>query len=324
MREKEMKRNLNVAVLLLGLCMMLSACRNQAETAGGESLPGDQKEICLLEEDRKTIRIPGIKDSYRILVINDLHIVETETNREIPKETKDAIQARYDSFVDSNGTASREQWEHLSDQIQDDAPDAVVLAGDLVDFYSPENLETLKNSLDKIEAPVIYTRADHDYGTWYMEEDRKTVKKQEAAICDNSRVILQEFPDFLIVGINNSTSQMTKAGLRALKKIWAKGKPVILITHVPLDSLTDRGLSEESKKLWGDRALLWGKGCYYEPNETTQNYLDMVLGEDSPVVAVVSGHLHFPYTIQLNDRITEYVFDASYKGKMGILTVSGD
>ena len=319
-----MKRNISFAVLLLGLCMMLSACRSQAEMAGEESLSDSQKEACTLEEDRKTIRIPGIKDSYRLLVINDLHIVETETDQKIPKETKDEIQARYESFADTSGVASREQWEWLSDQIQDYDPDAVVLAGDLVDFYSPENLETLKDGLDKIEAPVIYTRADHDYGTWYIEEDRKTVKKQEAAICDNSRVILQEFPDFLIVGINNSTSQMTKAGLRALKKIWAKEKPVILITHVPLDSLTDRGLYEESKKLWGDRALLWGKDCYYEPNETTQKYLDMVLGEDSPVVAVISGHLHFPYTIQLNDRITEYVFDASYKGKLGILTVSGD
>lgn len=319
-----MKRNISFAVLLLGLCMMLSACRSQAKMAGEESLSDSQKEACTLEEDRKTIRIPGIKDSYRLLVINDLHIVETETEREIPKETKDEIQARYESFADTSGVASREQWEWLSDQIQDYDPDAVVLAGDLVDFYSPENLETLKDGLDKIEVPVIYTRADHDYGTWYIEEDRKTVKKQEAAICDNSRVILQEFPDFLIVGINNSTSQMTKAGLRALKKIWEKEKPVILITHVPLDSLTDRGLYEESKKLWGDRALLWGKDCYYEPNETTQKYLDMVLGEDSPVVAVISGHLHFPYTIQLNDRITEYVFDASYKGKLGILTVSGD
>lgn len=47
----------------------------------------------------------------------------------------------------------------------------------------------------------------------------------------------------------------------------------------------------------------------------------MVLVEDSPVAAVFAGHLHFKYTVPLNENITEYVLDKSYGGNIGVITV---
>ena len=47
----------------------------------------------------------------------------------------------------------------------------------------------------------------------------------------------------------------------------------------------------------------------------------MVYAEDSPVVAVVGAHLHFAHEDQLNERMIQYVFDASYKGTVGVLKI---
>ena len=125
-----------------------------------------------------------------------------------------------------------------------------------------------------------------------------------------------------MVGINNNTSQISKKGLKKIKEVWQQGKPVILAMHVPLLSQLSDDLDKASKEAWQDRALIWGnKDCYYEPNERTQEFLDMVFAEDSPVVAVIGAHLHFAHEDQLNDKIVQYVFDASYKGTVGVITV---
>ena len=47
----------------------------------------------------------------------------------------------------------------------------------------------------------------------------------------------------------------------------------------------------------------------------------MVFAEDSPVVAVIGAHLHFAYDDQLTEKIPQYVFDASFKGTVGVITV---
>ena len=72
--------------------------------------------------------------------------------------------------------------------------------------------------------------------------------------------------------------------------------------HVPLKSKVDDGLSDASKAAWQNRALLWGADCFYNPDEVTQQFLDKVFAEDSPVVAVIGAHLHFAYEDQLAER----------------------
>ena len=98
-------------------------------------------------------------------------------------------------------------------------------------------------------------------------------------------------------------------------------KPIILTMHVPLKSQVNDGLSDASKTVWQDRALLWETDFFYSPDEVTQQFLDMVFAEDSPVVAVIGAHLHFAYDDQLTEKIPQYVFDASFKGTVGMITV---
>lgn len=109
-----------------------------------------------------------------------------------------------------------------------------------------------------------------------------------------------------------------------LKEIFAQGKPIILVTHVPFNSKIDDSLDKASKAGW-QRNLTWDEaGTAYIADENTKEFLNMLYAENSPVKAVIAGHLHFKNTVKLNENITQYVFDATFKGNIGILNVMGE
>ena len=296
------KRNL-IAGMLLG--MVLCATTVSAETVF----------------DEKEIEIPGLQKEYTIAVVNDQHIIVEDGD--YAKEKEEEVDSRYGLFCNEEGVHSSDAWQGIVEDVNNLQPDGVVLDGDMIDFFSQANLDCLMEGLKEIEAPAMYLRADHDLASWYSDTlTSKEISKKEKAAWEMDSVMVQDYDEFLVVGINNNTSQISKRGLKKIKEVWQKGKPVILAMHVPLQSQLSDDLDKASKEVWQDRALIWGnKDCYYEPNERTQEFLDMVFAENSPVVAVIGAHLHFAHEDQLNDKIVQYVFDASYKGTVGVITV---
>ena len=271
--------------------------------------------------DEKEIEIPGLQKEYTIAVVNDQHIIVEDGD--YAKEKEEEVDSRYGLFCNEEGVHSSDAWQGIVEEVNDLQPDGVVLDGDMIDFFSQANLDCLMEGLKEIEAPAMYLRADHDLASWYSDTlTSKEISKKEKAAWEMDSVMVQDYDEFLVVGINNNTSQISKKGLKKIKEVWQKGKPVILAMHVPLQSQLSDDLDKASKEVWQDRALIWGnKDCYYEPNERTQEFLDMVFAENSPVVAVIGAHLHFAHEDQLNDKIVQYVFDASYKGTVGVIKV---
>lgn len=270
--------------------------------------------------DNKEINIPDLKKEYKLIVVNDQHIIVPDGDYVADKSEE--INQRIALFSDADGKTSSETWPEIVDAINVEKPDGVILNGDMVDFFSEANLNCLMDGVKRIDAPVMYNRADHDLGIWYSDiYTDEDVQQREKKAWEMEDVMAQDFDEFIVVGINNNTSQLSEAGLQKVKEIWAEGKPIILTLHVPLKSTVDDGLSDASKAVWQDRALLWGTDCFYSPDEVTQQFLDMVFAEDSPVVAVIGAHLHFTYDDQLTEKIPQYVFDASFKGTVEVLTV---
>lgn len=135
------------------------------------------------------------------------------------------------------------------------------------------------------------------------------------AVCENSEVWNVDKGEFLVVGIDLSTSQITESALLQLEKIFATGMPVILVTHVPFDSIVDNGLSEAYLENQGYTDVS-GEDNNYVPNEIAQKFLNMVYAEDTSVQTVVVAYLHFAYDVQLTDSVLEYVFALSYERNM--------
>ena len=133
-----------------------------------------------------------------------------------------------------------------------------------------------------------------------------------------------ELPELCVAGLSNSTDQITESGLQQMKEILSKGKPVILLTHVPYKSLIDDSLQKASKKVWQERALVWGKDCNYRPDENTKKLMDIIYAEDSPVKEIVCGHLHFSWDGYITENIHEHVFSPAFSKKVGVITVRGE
>lgn len=269
------------------------------------------------------IHIPGLEKEYTFLWLSDMHII-TE-NDEIAVEDLETVEGRRESFKNAVGMYSDEFWLQLSDALDDWGADAFFFGGDMIDHAANANIACLKEGLDNLDTPYLYVRADHDYAPYYCAvKDEETIARLHAKIDGYEEISLIEFEDLCLVGINDSTRQISATALQKMKDICANEKPIILITHVPLNSLYDTSLEEEAKTVWGDRAFVWGENCAYTPDKITQEFIDLVCAEDSPVKEVLAGHLHFSWDGHLTENIGEHVFMPAYHGNIGIVKVGGN
>lgn len=318
-RFQKLKRNIIIAGILT-VCGCLSGCAAQKTDTKDNS--NRKEERSNLSEEEVTIHIPGLEKEYRFVFAADLHIIVE--NEEINSENLTEVRERAEGlFRSQEGISSAELWEKLPAILDSYHADAVLLGGDMIDFASAGNVECLKKGIDNIKTDTMYVRADHDYGKWYGRLDKAEIKKLHRQIDADEEVSLIEYPDLCIMGINNNTSQISSKALERIKEIFSLGKPVIIVAHVPFSPLEDTSLAEQSKQAWQDRVLLWGKDCLYEPDHNTQEFMDMLYAHDTPVKAVLSGHLHFSWDGVLTENTHQHVFGPAFEGKIGIVTVKG-
>ena len=191
-----------------------------------------------LHVDRIELDLPDVQNSYELLFINDMHVLKLDES--VVAESVETIRVRQDvMFRTRTGMASAEAWPKLSSILNNFSADGIILGGDMMDFVSPTNVQILSEGLSQITTPYIYLRADHDLGIWHSGgaismEDSIALHTSVSSYQD---MFIMEYPEFYVLGWNNSTSQLTNDGLDAALRIWNNGKPIILATHVPINSI---------------------------------------------------------------------------------------
>lgn len=269
----------------------------------------------------KTISVSGIEKEYKIAVVNDLHIIAP--NAEVSDEYTDLVMERYETMmVDANGIPSSENWYEMAGEINKLDADLVIFAGDMVDYASTTNIECLQHGMNVIDAPILYIRSDHDYSRHYtgdsLSEDE--VATLQSTIDGDPGIWEVDMGEFVVVGINKSWKSISDEALNQVENILNQEKPIILVTHVPYDSLVDKEFRRESYEVRGIYNL-WGLGDRYVPDENMISLLENVYADDTPIQAVLAGHLHFAYETNLTDNVAEYVFAPSYSGNIGVINV---
>lgn len=303
-------RKLIYSLIILFMVPLFSSCKTAPTKADAVSI----NEI--------NMQFEHITKTYRIVFLSDLHIISD--TKQADEEHHSTISNRKESMITPDGKTSEQYWPCLVQKINQLQPDVVILGGDMIDYMSSSNINTLKSGIDEIDTDVIYIRADHDYANWYNKEmSTNDIHSLSRIIDENQDIILYDLGEICIVGINNNTSQLSSDSLSTLQHFFDNNdKPVIVTCHVPLQSTLNHDLDEESKKVWQDRALIWGNNCYYIPDSNTRQAMDFIYNPDCQVKAILSGHLHFPYTGNLTETTTQYVFDAAYKGNLSLITIS--
>ncbi|MCC8028379.1 MAG: metallophosphoesterase [Lachnospiraceae bacterium] len=284
------------------------------------------------ELDEITLELDGISGEYSLLFLAD-NQANFDSREDLgwfgTKESR--------AFRDADGVASEDNLPGWIDYANAGEPDAVIFGGDILDIYTENNAARMYELLSCLEMPYLYTYGNHDsYVPW------------ENCFEDDAEAFLRLFPDgncefscldmddFYIVSVRDyaqdGTANVSAEALEAFRGVYNEGKPIILSIHVPVaaDGLTD--LAEEywggPSKLYdaGDgitvfESILLGEDCGYDMTPETQEFLELLLAEDSPVKLILAGHLHMAWSGQLENGTPQYVAAGAYENAGTVLTV---
>ena len=310
---------LAVCIALSGLAVLLVA---EITNLTGQDQRKDETVVKIMDENglsltEKEITIPGIDEEYQFLFLSDFH-GQVKTTEYIDVWNT-SVDDRIAMFSNGAGVPSFDQfsaWIQVANEME---TDAVLLGGDTIDYLTKENADRAYEELETLSMPYLYTMGNHDsydvLGSGkYQDRDKGLAKVFQDG--DYECQVL-DFDEFYIVSVNdkdsNARAKVSEQALEEFEKIYKERKPIILMVHVPFTTEKTEQLTLETKAKRGTERLL-GLGLDYELDETSREFYDMVLDEDSPVVAVLAGHIHFYHEDYLNDNILQIVSDTSSNG----------
>lgn len=266
--------------------------------------------------DETEIQI-GIGKEYKIVFVNDLHMqINTD---EIAEDQKELISARIKDFS-FDGLSTEDSWRCIPQVINRMDADFVIFGGDILDYCSEANAEALKKGLSELDVPYMYLRSDHDVEPYWLKDvDLARCTELQNGIAKNDAIMWEDLGEIIILGINYSQNNISEEALNIAKTVFEMEKPIIVATHIPFDQAEEIELKEFSEEVRDGRHLYWGIEGEKYPNENTMELMNMIYSEDSPVVAVLAGHLHERWEGILSNNTIEHVFAPCYKGNIGVV-----
>lgn len=268
---------------------------------------------------KERVEVEGLTKEYRLFFLADSHIALTDSRDDeavIEKESQRRESTRY------NGFYSEQYFDALVKEAGKRESDLLILGGDIVDSAMYASIEHVKKTLDAQKVPYVYYSGNHDfeYGSEYYSEKAYTeyLPRLEELNRKHSYQV-KEYEDLIVFTADDDSNKITPEALAAFKEVCAKGKPVVLGLHVPMEPVNgDTSLWEMTNQVWkesedGHSRVLLGVNSVY-PNETTTEFMNLVLDENSPVVLVLAGHIHFCHKDMLNDKTLQIVTGPAYEG----------
>ncbi|SEI97622.1 Calcineurin-like phosphoesterase [Lachnospiraceae bacterium A10] len=268
----------------------------------------------------REITIPNINREYDFIYISDLHVYASSVS-EIPSwgMTKDTRLGMFTCV--RNGMQSAEQlktWIAITNNMK---ADGLLLGGDIIDFGDDQNINWVQNQLSILEVPYVYTLGNHDsydYVTNSQNPDNGDLDKIFLDADKDCSYI--DYGEFIVCQINSSLNCVSADTLEKFKSVYYIGKPIILISHVPLYSEDDSMLKDRVETIYNNDRLI-GNGLDNVMDSDTQEFYELTTADNSPVIAVLGGHIHFQYDSMLNGWIPEYINSSAADGQGYLIRV---
>ena len=267
-----------------------------------------------------TLVIDGLKRPYEIFVLADKHISLCDSTDATFLEKANA---RRQAFWQESGKNAAKTFSNLVTYANESESDLTVLAGDIIDSAMSASIDFTQKQLKRLDMPYLYILGNHDfeYGKEYFTKTayREYFPRLTPLTGTNQQYVVKEYDDLVVIGINDQNNQIPKSAAKAVLPFLKGKKPVVFVLHVPLKPQFDNSqLERTSIDIWGASAkgkcrVLMGKGAC-EPNKTTRRFLKAVFAPDSPVAAVIAGHIHFYNQSQLDGKKQQVVCAAGYYG----------
>lgn len=273
------------------------------------------------------VPLEGLSKEYLVAWVSDLHLI---TDREPgPGGISDGalvdVIKRYNTLsITEDGVHAEELWPDIVKFLNKGNYDAVIFGGDMVDYGSTSNMAALTdgyNALRYEKEQILYIRADHDYGAWFVGDNFTQWDIYDLHKALDGDDLAQKYLDmgeFAIIGINNSTQNIVDDYFPIVEAQYAKaeaeGKPIVAVTHVPYASNVDESLKELSMQVRNKEYYWMG---HWQPNELMQQYLSFFFGDTPRAKQVLAGHLHAAWDGMITESVREHIFSPAYSGTVG-------
>lgn len=266
------------------------------------------------------LSIKGIGRAYNLFLIADTHISLCD---ERDAALLEKAETRRQAFARESGKNAARTFHNLITEAVNSDTDLTVFAGDITDSAMYASVEFVQKQVERLDMPYLYITGNHDfeYGDEYFSKKayRDYFPRLKGLTGTKEQYAVWENEDFIVAGINDKNNQFQKSAVDALLPLMQGDKPVVLVMHVPLQPQYEKSdLEQQADAVWGlsakgkCRVLIGETAC--KPNQTTQKLLDAVFAKDSPVAAVLAGHIHFYNQSMLNEKTAQIVSGAGYYG----------
>ena len=269
--------------------------------------------------------IPGLEGEYEFLVLADMHLVIK--TREDAGAYGVSADERINYFSNSKGVPSSEHLPQWVAYANEEKFDAVLMVGDMIDYYTEETVNYLYEEIAKLEVPYVFTMGNHElFSPWYESVPAESKIYELFSVDKNIAFQAFEYEEFTVCVIDNNEYQVNPMSYDVMKAYLEENaeKPVILLAHVPFYTENDKTLLEKSVSTWG-QALVIGEGeGTRDTTSVSRDFLSMILADESPVVAIFTGDNHFYHKGKLTDGVIQWVIEPSFTGNGMILEVKGE
>ena len=272
------------------------------------------------------VRIKGLTRNYTFFHLTDLHMGEFTPDEALtmPEERRSYAQHRFEFFA-REGQGAAALWNDYMARAKAEGTDLLLLTGDIIDFPSDANVKTLKEGIKNSGIPTLYVVDNHD---WSFADDYHT---QNAAslhlpkfnsLCNQSPHILWvEYEDLVVCAVDDSLDCVSKETVDTFMALCAMGKPVILIMHVPLYV---ESMEADCLASWRNLLMVGGKAYNGDDPQVKRFYEFVALSPNTPVKAVITGHLHFHHEDILPNGVPQIVTDKGYTGGCRVIRIVGE
>ena len=293
---------------------------------------GPAGSAALKEPSRYYLKLEGITRKYTIMHVTDVHVA-TAYPDESEEFLKEAELRGGAYFPPERGFSAADRLPMFFEKAAETGADAVLLTGDIIDFASRANLDRLSDALAASPVKAVYCLGNHDWSSMYNYHspehaaaiaanfdrivNRSGASDNAACLTLSPHYRLEDMGEFYIFAVDDSCDRIDPAALEAAKTIFVPGgKPVLVACHVPFWSQT---LEAPTRDYWRSVILIGGSGI--APDENTRAFMDLMLAPDSPVFAVIAGHIHFNHEDMLNAKIVQITTEEGHAGAYSVIEI---
>ena len=178
--------------------------------------------------------------------------------------------------------------------------DALLMAGDILDYISPANLRLFDAEMSRFPKPYLTVCGNHEYPENIPEGHLLSKAKQPWQTLD--------LGDMTVIAFDDSKRTITKEQNEKLLEVLSFGKPVLILIHIPI-------------KTEGNKERLEKAGEYFQLNYVNcppenLEFIDIIKRNSDKIIAVLAGHLHFSDVSEIGNGVMQYVTSQGVVGNI--------